>query len=84
MKYETKLTKVTKGTYETRTTKIIVGVKGEQVFSDSITEIEILDEAAGEFVEISQDDKKLRFDVDEWPHVRAAINKMVKLCRNYD
>jgi len=71
-------------TYETRTTKIIVGVKGEQVFSDSITEIEIIDEAAGEFVEIRQDDKKLRFDVDEWPHVRAAINKMVKLCRNYD
>jgi len=71
-------------TYETRTTKIIVGVKGEQLFSDSITEIEIIDEAAGEFVEISQEDKKLRFDKDEWVHVRAAINKMFKLCRNYD
>lgn len=71
-------------TYETRTTKIIVGVKGDQIFSDSITEVEIVDEAAGEFVEISQHDKKLRFDADEWPHVRAAINKMFKLCRNYD
>jgi len=63
---------------------MIVGVKGEQLFHCSVTEIEILDEADGEFVEISQDDKKLRFDADEWPHVRAAINKMVKLCRNYD
>ena len=71
-------------TYETRTTKIIVGVKGDPIFSESITEIEIIDEAAGEFLEISQDDKKLRFDKEEWPHVRNAIEKMFKLCRNYD
>ena len=70
--------------HETRTTKIIVGVKGEQLFCESITEIEIIDEAAGEFIEIRQDDEKLRFDADEWVHVRAAINKMFKLCRNYD
>jgi hypothetical protein len=70
--------------YETRTTKMIVGVKGEPIFDDSVTEIEIVEEGDGEFVEISQEDKKLRFDADEWPHVRAAINKMVKLCRNYD
>jgi len=71
-------------TYETRTTKMIVGVKGEQIFDDSVTEIEIVDEAAGEFLEISQDDVKLRFDAEEWPHVRDAIEKMFKLCRNYD
>lgn len=71
-------------TYETRTTKMIVGVKGEQIFSESITEIEIVDEAAGEFLEISQDNLKLRFDAEEWPHVRDAIEKMFKLCRNYD
>ena len=71
-------------TYETRTTKMIVGVKGEQIFDDSVTEIEIVDEAAGEFLEISQDDQKLRFDAEEWPHVRDAIEKMFKLCRNYD
>jgi len=71
-------------TYETRTTKMIVGVKGEQIFDDSVTEIEIVDEAAGEFLEISQDDQRLRFDAEEWPHVRDAIEKMFKLCRNYD
>ena len=63
---------------------MIVGVKGDQVFSESITEIEIIDEAAGEFLEISQDGRKLRFDAEEWPHVRDAIEKMFKLCRNYD
>ena len=71
-------------TYETRTTKIIVGVKGEPIFDDSVTEIKIIDEAGGEFLEVSQDNVKLRFDKDEWVHVRAAINKMFKLCRNYD
>jgi hypothetical protein len=63
---------------------MIVGVKGEQIFDDSVTEIEIVDEAAGEFLEISQDDQRLRFDAEEWPHVRDAIEKMFKLCRNYD
>jgi hypothetical protein len=63
---------------------MIVGVKGEQIFDDSVTEIEIVDEAAGEFLEISQDNVKLRFDAEEWPHVRDAIEKMFKLCRNYD
>ena len=71
-------------TYETRTTKIIVGVKGEPIFDDSVTEIKIIDEAGGEFLEVSQDNVKLRFDKDEWVHVRAAVNKMFKLCRNYD
>jgi hypothetical protein len=71
-------------TYETRTTKIIVGVKGDQIFDESITEVEIVDEAGGEFLEISQDEQKLRFDKEEWPHVRVAVNKMFKLCRNYD
>jgi len=70
--------------YETRTTKMIVGVKGQQIFDDSVTEIEIVDEAGGEFLEVSQEGGKLRFDPEEWPHVRDAINKMFKLCRNYD
>jgi hypothetical protein len=71
-------------TYETRTTKMIVGVKNQQIFDDSVTEIEIVDEAAGEFLEVSQEGGKLRFDPEEWPHVRDAIEKMFKMCRNYD
>jgi hypothetical protein len=63
---------------------MIVGVKGQQIFDDSVTEIEIVDEAAGEFLEISQEGGKLRFDLEEWPHVRDAVEKMFKLCRNYD
>jgi hypothetical protein len=63
---------------------MIFGVKGQQIFDDSITEIEIIDEAAGEFLQISQEGGKLRFDKEEWPHVRDAIENMFNLCRNYD
>jgi hypothetical protein len=63
---------------------MIVGVKNQQIFDDSVTEIEIVDEAAGEFLEVSQEGGKLRFDPEEWPHVRDAVEKMFKLCRNYD
>jgi hypothetical protein len=63
---------------------MIVVVKGEQIFDDSVTEIEIVDDAAGEFLEVSQEGGKLRFDAEEWPHVRDTVEKMFKLCRNYD
>jgi hypothetical protein len=36
--------------YETRTVKIAVLMKGEPLFDESTTEIEIIDEAGGEFL----------------------------------
>ena len=63
---------------------MIVGVKNQQIFDDSVTAIEIVDESAGEFLEVSQEGGKLRFDLEEWPHVRDAVEKMLKICRNYD
>jgi hypothetical protein len=76
-------------TYETRTLKIAVGVKGEPIFHAGATEIEIIDEAAGEFLKITQspDDAEpgaIKIDPHEWPALRAAIDKMVKECRSYD
>ena len=55
-----------------------------EVSTENDVEIEIVDEAAGEFLEVSQEGGKLRFDAEEWPHVRDAVEKMFKLCRNYD
>jgi hypothetical protein len=72
--------------YETRTLKIAVCVKGEPIFHTGTTEIEIVDEAAGEFLKITQspDDGEpgqIRIDPTEWPHLKAAIEKMIKECR---
>lgn len=68
--------------------KIAVLPKGEETFSDKATFIEIVDEAGGEFLEISQcsgiEGQKIRLDDDEWPHVREAINEMFKEIKKHE
>jgi hypothetical protein len=75
--------------YETRTLKIAVCVKGEPIFHAGTTEIEIIDEAAGEFLKITQspDDAEpgaIKIDPHEWPMLKAGIDRMMKECRSYD
>jgi len=70
--------------YITRTTQKIVLPEGEPIFCEGATTIEISDEAAGEFVTVSQDvdgKQALQFDGDEWPTVRAAIDDMLGKCK---
>lgn len=67
-----------------RPTQWVVGPEAEPIFSEMQTTIEIVDEAAGEFVCVTQhgnDLGKVMFNPDEWPAVRAAINRAVKQCR---
>jgi hypothetical protein len=75
--------------YETRTLKIAVCIKGEAIFHEGTTEIEIVDEAAGEFLKITQspDDAELgviKIDPHEWPMLKAAIDRMMKESRSHD
>ena len=73
--------------YETRTVKVSVVPKGEPIFHNGVTSIEIIDEAAGEFLEVTQcndsNDGKIVIDPCEWPALRTAIDKMIKECRDY-
>ena len=76
-------------TYETRTLKIAVCVKGEPIFHEGTTEIEIVDECGGEFLKITQsmdnaEPGVIKIDPHEWPMLKAAIDRMMKECRNYD
>lgn len=75
-------------THETRTLKIVVLPKGGAIFANAATDIEIVDEAAGEFIKISQhgDESAGEIKVDplEWPYLREAINRMIKGCRNHE
>lgn len=72
--------------YHTRTTRMTVLPKGEPIFSERATHIEINDEAAGEFVKVTQQrdqlaehSSTLTFEPDEWPEVKAAVDHMMKL-----
>lgn len=71
--------------YETRTLSILVAPKDQPTFSEYATEIKIVDEAAGEFLEVSQTGRtdlgKIAINPEEWPTLRDAIDRMVKECR---
>lgn len=72
-------------TYEIRTTAMTVAPVGQATYSEMATEIEICDEAAGEFVIVSQhgriDIGKIMINPEEWPSLRSAIDRMIKACR---
>lgn len=74
--------------YEARVTRLTVVPKGEPTFSEQATSIEIEDEAAGEFLRVSQyrGDGKVGVLItnEEWPQIRAAIDRMIAECRNFD
>lgn len=73
--------------YETRTVKVSVAPKGEPLFHNGVTNIEIVDEAAGEFLEVTQcndsHEGKISIEKSEWPTLRAAIDQMIRECRDY-
>ena len=74
---------------ELRTTKVTLVPKGEPMFNDQSISISIIDEAAGEFLEltgISSSDEEMKFQIDttEWPDLKKAIDMMIKECRSYD
>jgi hypothetical protein len=70
----------------TRPIKWSVVPDGSPLFAESATEIEIVDEAAGEFVEISQSMEgygKIGIEPSDWPTLRAAIDAAVKQCKEW-
>ena len=70
--------------YETRVTKLTITPKGEPIFAEMATNVYIEDEAAGEFVIIEQHSEgygKVAIDLNEWPTIRKAVEKMIALSR---
>ena len=54
------------------------------LLASNSTDIEIVGEGAGEFVEVKQhteESGKVQIDPEEWPAIREAIDCAVKLCR---
>jgi len=70
-----------------RVTQITVLPDGDAIFQPSVTTIRIDDEAAGEFVVVSQvpesgTEQRITIDPGEWPVIREAIDDLVKECRS--
>ena len=63
--------------YEIQTLSLIVKPKGEPIFSERATTVTREDEAAGEFVAISQDGQTIRIDRGEWSAIKEAVDRML-------
>lgn len=50
--------------------------KDHPIFGDSVTSVEIVDEAGGAFIRISQDNDELRFNFDEFYYLAEMIKQM--------
>jgi len=62
--------------YECRATQFTVARKGDQIYSESATRIDIDDEGAGEFIALVRDGMRITIDPEEWPVIRDAIDTL--------
>jgi hypothetical protein len=70
--------------YLTRVTRYTIAPQGEHSFSEQAIQVELVDEAAGEHIRITtqldtmQLQQEVPIDIAEWPHVAAAVRKLIK------
>ena len=68
--------------YETRRTKVTVVRQGQAICDESAIEVEIVDEAAGEFLAMRQaGGSPIEIDPDQWPSLRQTIDELFSECR---
>jgi hypothetical protein len=70
--------------YITRITRLSVLPEKEPIFSEQCTHITIVDEAAGEYLEITQQSSSadikaqtIMVTSDEWPAIKAAVDQLI-------
>ena len=71
-------------TYRTIIAQRRVIPSGKTMDDEGVTIIGMADEGGGAFVTVRQEEQlnanEIRIDPDEWPAVRAAVNRMVREC----
>jgi hypothetical protein len=72
--------------YKIRTTRLTVGPVGEPFSSQKQTNVEINDNGAGEFVEISQNyaTGRILIDPEEWPCIKDAVSELLSCILNHE
>jgi hypothetical protein len=73
--------------YQICVTRLSVLPIGEPIYSDKCTHVIIVDEGAGEFIEVSQasdrsgvESQTIRIDTDEWPSIKLAVDQLISEC----
>ena len=68
-----------------RVIKVAIVEEKSTVIDEQATTIEIVDEGAGEFVQVSQtysSDGKIGITKEEWPLIKKAVEHMLKNCKD--
>jgi len=71
--------------YEITTLSLIVKPKGESIFCERATIVEMTDEGGGAFITLRQcndqcERGEIKFDPEEWPTIQEAIGLMIAEC----
>jgi hypothetical protein len=66
-----------------RVTQLTILPEGKAIFEEEATQVEIDDDAGGEYVVIKQDyepkgEQRIEINPEEWPEIRRAVNRIVK------
>ena len=65
----------------TRPVAWVVKPIGEPIFSEMSTRVEIVDEAGGEFIEVTDGRlSKIQINPEEWPELKQAIETAICWC----
>ena len=68
----------------TLTTKLCVVPSGKPIYDEAATTVGLDDEGGGLFVVIRQEESlstnEVKINPEEWPTIRAAVNRMVREC----
>ena len=68
---------------ELRVTQWTLVKPGSPIYDKTAWTITIVDELDGEFVELENLQAKIGINPEEWPALRAAIDKAIGQCRDY-
>ena len=70
-----------------RPVKLVVVPEGKPIFDELVTEVAIDDDVGGEFLTLTQEDedgrRTLKFDLEEWPAIVRAGNRMLREIRKH-
>ena len=65
-------------------TKLCVVPSGKPIYDEAATTVGLDDEGGGLFVTIRQEENlstnEVKINPEEWPAIRAAVNRMVREC----
>ena len=66
--------------YERIVSAVMIKPVGSAIYAEGTTTVEVMDEGAGAYVVVSQEEGKVGITAEEWPMIRSAIDDLLHWC----